>query len=102
MSPSSKKTGILSSPAPLRAGKFDRTMMYANQSNLDRSLRILVGVLMLLAGWTGLVTGVWGIALEVFGWVPLVTGLIGWCPVYALLGISTRKNGGRSPAKHPS
>lgn len=74
-------------------------MNYLNQSNLDRAVRIVLGLAMLIAGWTDLVTGVWGIALEVFGWVPLVTGLIGWCPVYALLGISTRKNGGRSPAK---
>lgn len=77
-------------------------MSYANQSNFDRSLRVIVGILMLFAGWTDLVTGVWGIALEVFGWVPLATGLIGWCPVYALLGISTRKNGSRAAAKGPS
>lgn len=57
---------------------------------------------MLTAGWTGLVAGVWGIALEIFGWVPLVTGLIGWCPVYALLGISTRKNRARATTKGPS
>lgn len=76
-------------------------MIYANQSNLDRFIRIIVGILMLLAGWTDMVTGVWGIALEVFGWVPLVTGLIGWCPAYALLGISTRKNGSRAQAKGP-
>jgi hypothetical protein len=74
-------------------------MMYVNQSNLDRSLRIAVGLVMLIAGWTHLVNGVWGIALEVFGWIPLSTGLIGWCPVYALLGIGTRKNGARSPTK---
>ncbi|MFP5285846.1 MAG: DUF2892 domain-containing protein [Thermoanaerobaculia bacterium] len=77
-------------------------MMYLNQSNLDRSLRILVGLSMLIASWTHLVTGVWGIALEVFGWVPLVTGLIGWCPVYVLLGVSTRKTGSRVEAKDPS
>jgi hypothetical protein len=66
-------------------------MRYANLSTLDRSIRIVLGVLMLAAGWGGLATGVWRIGLQVFGWVPLVTGLIGWCPVYALLGISTRK-----------
>jgi hypothetical protein len=66
-------------------------MRYSNLSTLDRSIRIILGVLMLAAGWAGLVTGVWRIGLQVFGWVPLATGLIGWCPVYALLGISTRK-----------
>ena len=87
---------------PLRAGKFYGTMIYLNQSNLDRSIRIIVGLSMLIAGWTHLVTGVWGIALEIFGWVPLITGLVGWCPVYALLGVSTRKTGSRVQAKDPS
>jgi hypothetical protein len=66
-------------------------MSYRNVSNLDRLVRILLGTFMLAAGWSGLVPGVWGIALKVFGWVPLVTGLIGWCPVYALLGFRTRR-----------
>lgn len=66
-------------------------MRYANLSSLDRSIRIVLGVLMLAAGWAGLATDVWKIGLQVFGWVPLVTGLLGWCPIYALLGISTRK-----------
>lgn len=66
-------------------------MRYRNLSTLDRSIRIALGVLMLAAGWAGLATGVWRIGLQVFGWVPLMTGLIGWCPIYALLGISTRK-----------
>lgn len=64
---------------------------YCNESKLDRAVRILLGLTMLAAGWTGLVTGVWGIALEVFGWVPLLTGVIGWCPIYALLGIRSRR-----------
>ena len=67
-------------------------MSYSNLSTLDRSIRIVLGLLMLAAGWAGLATGVWRIGLEVFGWVPLATGLAGWCPIYALLGISTRKS----------
>lgn len=66
-------------------------MSYGNLSTLDRLIRIVLGLLMLAAGWAGLATGVWRIGLEVFGWVPLATGLAGWCPIYALLGISTRK-----------
>lgn len=68
-----------------------KNMGYQNASNLDRLVRILLGLFMLAAGWSGFVPGVWGIALKVFGWVPLATGLIGWCPVYALLGIRTRR-----------
>lgn len=72
-------------------------MRYANLSALDRSIRIVLGVLMLAAGWAGLATGVWRIALQVFGWFPLVTGLAGWCPIYAMLGISTFKPRNRRP-----
>lgn len=72
-------------------------MLYRNQSTADRLIRIVLGALMLAAGWSGLAVGLWKIALEVFGWVPLATGLIGWCPVYALLGISTFKFRTRAP-----
>lgn len=66
-------------------------MNYRNLSTLDRAVRIVLGVLMLAVGWTGLAEGVWNSALVIFGWVPLVTGAIGWCPIYALLGFSTRR-----------
>ena len=62
-----------------------------NLSTLDRAIRILLGLAMLAAGWSGAVGGVWESALKVFGWVPLATGIVGWCPVYAILGFSTRR-----------
>ena len=45
--------------------------------------------------WLGFAAGVWKAGLLVFGWVPLVTGAVGWCPVYALLGVSTHRPGPR-------
>lgn len=72
-------------------------MLYRNLSTADRLTRIVLGALMLAAGWSGLAGGLWKIALEVFGWVPLMTGLAGWCPVYALLGISTFRVRTRPP-----
>jgi len=66
-------------------------MNYRNQSTPDRILRATLGLVMLTAGWLGIVEGLWQIVLEVFGWVPLVTGLIGWSPLYALLGWSSRR-----------
>ena len=74
---------------------FRRTagvMSYRNQSTLDRIIRVILGVAMLALGWSGAVKNIWGIALQLFAWVPLVTGLIGWCPFYAILGLSTRKS----------
>jgi hypothetical protein len=63
----------------------------SNLATWDRALRIVAGVAMLLLGWSDLVDGLWAIALVIFAWVPLLTGLVGWCPIYAMLGISTRR-----------
>jgi Protein of unknown function (DUF2892) len=79
----------------LRQGEDDsenqEIMSYVNMSNLDRTIRVVVGLLMLGAAWTGIATGIWKAGFEIFGWVPLATGAVGWCPVYALLGIRTRR-----------
>jgi hypothetical protein len=67
-------------------------MSYQNLSPLDRTIRILLGLLMLWAGWSGVVApSVWQIALRLFACVPLGTGILGWCPIYAMLGLSTRR-----------
>jgi hypothetical protein len=66
-------------------------MSYENLSPFDRLVRMAAGVLMLAAGWAGLVTGVWRVGLEIFGWVPLTTGIVGWSAFYALLGIRTNR-----------
>lgn len=63
----------------------------SNLATWDRLLRVVAGVAMLVLGWSDLVDGVWAIALVVFAWVPLLTGLAGWCPFYAILGISSLK-----------
>lgn len=58
--------------------------MKTNQGNIERVLRVLVGLVLIALAWTGTV-GVWGW----IGVVPLATGLMGWCPAYTLLGINT-------------
>jgi hypothetical protein len=58
--------------------------MKANESGLDRVLRILVGVALIALTLTDKI-GVWGW----IGVVPLVTGAVGMCPLYRVLGIST-------------
>lgn len=62
--------------------------MVHNVGNLDRILRVVVG-LVLVAFGAGLVPG---FEPQIWGWlglVPLATALMGWCPAYALLGIDT-------------
>ena len=58
--------------------------MKQNVGGIDRILRIVAGLVLVALAVTGTV-GWWGW----LGIVPLATGLFGWCPPYAMLGIST-------------
>ena len=58
--------------------------MTSNVGGIDRILRIGAGVVLVGLAATGTV-GAWGW----IGVVPLLTGAIGFCPVYALLGMNT-------------
>ena len=55
-----------------------------NIGTLDRILRIVVGLILIALVFVGPQTD-WGW----IGLIPLLTALIGWCPVYRLLGIRT-------------
>ena len=65
--------------------------MKNNESTLDRIIRIIVGIVFLGLYFTGIVTGTIGIILIVLGVVLLLTGAIGFCPLYKLLKIETKK-----------
>ena len=59
-------------------------MTFRNEGKLDRTLRVILGAGLISLVFIGPQTP-WGWV----GLVPLVTGLVGNCPVYSLLGIST-------------
>ena len=61
-----------------------------NEGTVDRVIRVIAGIALLVLGWGGVVDGTLGTVFKVLGFVPLATGLTGWCPLYAALGISTR------------
>ena len=69
---------------------------FSNIAAWDRAIRIVLGIAMLWLGWSDRVDGIWAIALVIFAWVPLLTGVLGWCPVYSILGISTLRKVGPS------
>ena len=62
---------------------------WRNLGPLDRAIRGLVCVAMFVAGWAGLLPQPWSAALEIFALPGVLTALLGWDPVYALLGVST-------------
>jgi hypothetical protein len=57
--------------------------MKLNVGGIDRILRILVGLA--LVAWAVLGGPVWAW----IGVIPLGTGVVGFCPIYPLLGMST-------------
>lgn len=59
--------------------------MKANVGSVDKVLRIVLGVA--LIAWAAMGGPVWAW----IGVVPLLTGLFNFCPLYALLGMSTCK-----------
>ena len=58
--------------------------MTRNIGTIDRTLRIVVGLVLISLAFVGPQTA-WGWV----GLVPLVTGLIGSCPLYSIFGINT-------------
>ena len=58
--------------------------MKTNEHTIDRALRVAAGLILVTLAATGTV-GMWGW----IGLLPLLTGAIGYCPAYAILGIST-------------
>ncbi|PKN59504.1 MAG: DUF2892 domain-containing protein [Deltaproteobacteria bacterium HGW-Deltaproteobacteria-14] len=55
-----------------------------NEGTVDRALRVIVGVALILMVFVGPKT-LWGLV----GVIPLATGLLGSCPLYTLLGMRT-------------
>lgn len=62
--------------------------MTANVGTVDRVIRGLVGVLLILMVFVGPQTP-WGW----IGIIPLVTAIVGFCPAYKIFGLSTCPTG---------
>jgi hypothetical protein len=65
--------------------------MKANESSLDRIIRVVLGIVLLALYVAVPVTGALGIVFIVLGAIALLTGAVGFCPLYALLKLSTKK-----------
>ena len=58
--------------------------MKTNAGTIDRAVRVIAGLVLITLAATGTI-GVWGW----IGVMPLVTGVVGFCPAYAIFGMST-------------
>lgn len=64
--------------------------MKINIGNIDRSIRVILGLVLLALVFIGPQT-LWGL----IGIIPIATALMGNCPAYTLLGIQTCRSGGQ-------
>ncbi len=72
--------------------------MKKNMSTADRVIRMIIAAIVATLYFTNILTGTLGIVLMVLAGIFVLTSLIGFCPLYALIGLSTcpvKKEGGR-------
>ncbi|MBP6303298.1 MAG: DUF2892 domain-containing protein [Bacteroidia bacterium] len=63
--------------------------MKKNMSSTDKIIRLIISAIMVTLYLTNTVDGVLGIILLVLAGVFTFTSIIGFCPLYAIFGIST-------------
>jgi hypothetical protein len=65
--------------------------MKKNLAGFDRIGRVLIAVLIAVLYFTNVVSGTLGIVLLILGAVFVVTAILDFCPIYWILGLSTKK-----------
>ena len=70
--------------------------MKKNMGIIDRLIRTLLAVVVIVLYLTGKITGITAIILGIFAVIFLLTSAISFCPLYLPLKISTRKKQGEN------
>jgi hypothetical protein len=65
--------------------------MKSNLASADRVIRIILAIAAAALYFFGIISGTLGIVLVAGGAVLAITSFINFCPLYALLGISTKR-----------
>jgi len=66
--------------------------MKKNLGKYDRVVRLLIFAITLVLFFTDLIVGTLGYVLMAAGGILAITSFINFCPIYAALGIKTRKS----------
>lgn len=64
--------------------------MKSNMGKFDRLIRVLIAVVIGILYATGIISGVWAIALLVVAFAFVITGFTAVCPLYTPFGFSTK------------
>lgn len=78
--------------------------MTKNMASADRALRTLLAAVVLSLWATGSIGGTLALILGIVSVIFMVTSFVGWCPLYSLLGVATRRRrrrGGRLTTRSP-
>ena len=65
--------------------------MTSNESGADRIIRVIIAIAAVIGAFAVGASSVLGIILFVVAAIMLVTAAVGFCPLYRLFGISTKK-----------
>lgn len=65
--------------------------MRKNIGSVDKIIRLLIAVVIVILFATNIISGTLGIILLVVAGVLVITGLVNFCGLYAILGINTCK-----------
>ncbi|MEI7677424.1 MAG: DUF2892 domain-containing protein [Bacteroidales bacterium] len=64
--------------------------MKKNIGSADRSIRIIIAIIIATLYFTNLISGTMGIVLLVLAAVFLLTSVVSFCPLYLPFGLSTK------------
>jgi hypothetical protein len=65
--------------------------MKKNMGTIDKAVRILVAAVIVLLYFTHVISGTLAIILLAVSAVFVITSLLGFCPLYILMGMNTNK-----------
>jgi hypothetical protein len=65
--------------------------MKKNMGTIDKVIRILVAVVVVILYFTHVISGTLGIILLIIAGIFVLTTLINFCPIWGILGINTLK-----------
>lgn len=65
--------------------------MKKNMGSADSIIRVIVAVVVAILIIKGLITGTVAIVAGIAASIFIVTGVVGFCPLYTLFGLSTKK-----------
>lgn len=65
--------------------------MKKNMGAIDKAIRILIAVVVVILYFTNVISGTLAIVLLVLSAIFIVTSFLSFCPLYLPFGLSTRK-----------